>query len=179
MTYKIIIKNQYKEKYTEDLIVTEYLSDFVAYKSHKESKKNINFKKENNKLTWNIGKLNSKEEIIIEYTVNVQNGKPKDKIINKGYVGNIPSATVFNVIGTNLNKEQMNLIKKNYDKLKNKYNGTTLINEIYKQSFKNVDIGFDKFNITDLIINYPLDNRNYTQLNLNETNPFYEAILNK
>ena len=180
MTYKIIIKNQYKEDYTEDLIVTEYLSDLVAYKSHKENKKKIKFKndKDNNKLTWNIGKLKKKDGVIIEYTVEVKSNISESIIESKGYVGNIQSATVFNTIGTNLKKEQINLIKKNYDKLKDQYNGKTLINEIYKQSF-NVDIEFDKFNITDLIINNPLDSRSLSHLKLNDTNKFYKAVLNK
>ena len=178
LTYKIIIKNNYKEKYNDELIVTEYLSEFVTFKSHKESKKVLKYKKEDNKLMWNIGKLGKKEEIIIEYTVKVTSGEKNNIIQNIGYVGNITSS-VFNVIGTNLKKEQMDLIKKNYDKLKKKYNGTTLINEIYKKSFKEVDIQFDKFNITDLIINDPLDSRGSGHLNLNKTNPFYETVLNK
>ena len=113
LTYKIIIKNQYKEDYTEDLIVTEYLSEFVTFKSHKENK-NIKFKndKKNNKLTWNIGKLKKKDEVIIEYTVEVKSNKLEGIIESKGYVGNIESATVLNTIGKNLKKEQINLIKK-------------------------------------------------------------------
>ena len=178
LTYKIIIKNNYKEKYNDELIVTEYLSEFVTFKYHKQSKKVLKYKKEDNKLMWNIGKLGKKEEIIIEYTVKVTSGEKNNVIQNIGYVGNITSS-VFNIIGTNLKKEQMDLIKKNYDKLKKKYNGTTLINEIYKKSFKEVDIQFDKFNITDLIINDPLDSRSNYHLNLNKTNPFYEAVLNK
>ena len=178
LTYKITIINQYNADYTDDLIVTEYLSNFVTYKSYKVSDNKIKIKKDNNKLTWNIGKLKEKEKIIIEYTVTVKSGGRRDVILSTGYVGNIPSSTVFNVIGTNLKKEQINLIKKNYDKLKNQYNGKTLINEIYKQSFKNVDIKFDEFNITDLIINNPLNSRNAGYLNLNEENPFYKAVLN-
>ena len=180
MTYQIIIKNQHSEDYTEDLTVTEYVSDLVIYKSHKENKKNIPFfEKNNGVLIWELGKLKKKEEIIIEYKVLVISGNLNDKIESKGYVGNIPSSTVFNIIGTNLNKDQKYLIKKNYDNLRKKYTGKTLINEIYKQSFKDVDIGFDKFNITDLIINDPLDYRNNSNLNLNQSNSFYNAVLNK
>ena len=178
LTYKITITNQYREDYTDDLIVTEYLSKFVTYKSYKVSNNKIKIKRDNDKLTWNIGKLKKKETIIIEYTVTVKSGGSRDVILSTGFVGNIPSSTVFNVIGTNLKKEQKNLIKKNYDILKNKYNGKTLINEIYKQSFKQVDIKFDEFNITDLIINNPLDSRNAGHLNLNKENPFYKAVLN-
>ena len=183
LTYKIVIKNKYKEDYTEDLIVTEFLSDKVTYESHKESISKISFTndKENKKLIWKIGQLKKGNEIIIEYTVKVKtnalNDESENKIISKGYVGNIPSSTVFNFIGTNLKKGQISLIKKNYDNLKDKFNGTTLINEIYYKSF-GVDIGFDKFNITDLIINEPLMERGLGNLNLNETHPYSKAVLN-
>ena len=118
------------------------------------------------------------DEFIIEYIVDITSGKPKDIIENKGFVGNIDSSTVKNVIGINLKEKQMNAIKKKYEKLKEKYNGKKLINEIYKQSF-GVDIEFDKFDIKKLIINEPVDIRESDIIIINNTNSFYNAVLNK
>ena len=179
LTYKIIIRNNGEDDYNEELIVTENLSKFVTYKTKKENKKIKNFKTEQNnkKLIWNLGKLKKKDEFIIEYTVKVSNGKANDIIESKGFVANITSSTITNVIGNNLKKNQMDLLSKNYDQLKNKFNGKKLINEIYKKAF-NVDIEFDKFNIKDLIINNDLQNRRALSISLNETNSFYKATLN-
>ena len=179
LTYKIIIRNNGKDDYNEELFVTENLSKFVTYISKKENKKQENFiaEQNNTKLIWNLGKLKKKDEFIIEYTVKVTNGKASDIIESKGFVANISSSTIINVIGNNLKKNQMNLINKNYEQLKNQFNGKILINEIYKRAF-NVDIEFDKFNITDLIINNDLQNRRAGSLSLNKTNSFYNATLN-
>ena len=37
LNYKIIIKNRSKKYYEEDLIVTEFLSEYVEYESHYEN----------------------------------------------------------------------------------------------------------------------------------------------
>ena len=110
LTYSIIIKNYGKENYKEDLIVLENLSQFVKYEKYYSNSSVIYF--ENNikerQLKWNIGKLKSKEEKIINYTVKVISGNPYDIIENIGYVGNIPSSEIKNTIGINLNKNQKN-----------------------------------------------------------------------
>ena len=110
LTYSIIIKNYGKENYKEDLIVLENLSQFVKYEKYYSNSSGIYF--ENNikerQLKWNIGKLKSKEEKIINYTVKVISGNPYDIIENIGYVGNIPSSEIKNTIGINLNKNQKN-----------------------------------------------------------------------
>ena len=128
LTYKIIIKNYWKENYKEDLIVEENLSQYVSYEIYYSNSTIINFEynQKNRKLIWNIGKLKIKEEKIINYIVKVIGGKPYDIIENIGYVGNIPSSVVKNTIGINLNKKQKNAIKNNFEKLKNKYNGKKL-----------------------------------------------------
>ena len=102
-----------KTDYTNDIIVREFLSAFVIYKSRKENKKIISFKedKKNRQLIWNIGKLKKGDEFIINYTVKFSNGKTKDLIESKGFVVNIPSSTIYNTIGINLKEKQMNLIK--------------------------------------------------------------------
>ena len=180
MDYKIIIKNKSNKDYKYDLIVTEKLSQYVAYKSHYESKKIVSFNYEinNNTLIWNIGKLIKGEEVIISYSVKVTSGNLGDNIENIGFVGNTPSSTVKNKIGINLDNKKKELIKKNYDKLKNKYSGKRLINEIYKKSFDK-DIKFDEFDITKLIINKELNSTSLSTIYLNVNNSFYEAVLNK
>ena len=179
LTYKIIIKNLSKKDYTNNLIVKEYLSEYVTFESNKIENEDIifNFDEQNKELKWDIGKLKKGVEIIISYSVKITSGKSKDVIISLGYVNNIPSTTIKNVIGNNLNKKQMDLIVKNYDNLKNNYTGKILINEIYKKSF-NLDMKFHEFDITDLIINSELDSMSYKTIYLNKSNNFNNAILN-
>lgn len=179
LNYKIIINNYGKQDYLDDLIVTENLSEFVTFIEHRENKADISFNQDLNKktLTWNIGKLKSNEEFIINYTVKVTSGKPRDIIINTGFVGNIKSAIIRNTIGVNLDKVQSDMIEIKFKKLKGKHNGKELINEIYKNAF-NYDMGFDKFDITSLIINSKLTTTKYQTIYLNKDHPFYNAVLN-
>ena len=180
LTYKIFIKNNGKEDYKNDLIVIENLSNFVTFQLNYQNKEVLNFEKdlENRKLKWNIGKLKAGDEFIISYIVRVTSGKPKDIILSTGFVGNIESSTVKNIIGINLNKNQMNSIIKNYEKLKGEYNGKNLINEIYKKSF-NIDMKFDKYDITNLINNTIPDSILAKTIFLNVNNKFKDAVLNK
>ena len=180
LTYSIIVKNCGKEDYKEDLIVSENLSQFVNYEKYYSNSSGISFEynKEDRKLKWNIGKLKAKEEKIINYTVKVISGNPYDIIENIGFVGNIQSSVVKNTIGINLNRKQKNSIIKSFDKLKKKYNGKKLINEIYKNSF-GIDLEFDKFEITNLIINTNLNLTSHSTIYLNKSNEFHKAILNK
>ena len=101
----------------------------------------FNFDEQNKELKWNIGKLKKGDEIILSYSVKIISGKSKDVIISLGYVNNIPTTTIKNIIGNNLNKKQMDLIIKNYDRLKYNYTDKILVNEIYKHSF-NLDMKF-------------------------------------
>ena len=180
LNYKIIIKNMWKNDYNYDIVVTENISEFVTYESHFENKSLISFNYDKNKrqLIWNIGKLKKNETFIINYLVRVTSGKKGDIIENSGLVANIPSSSIQNYIGTNLNKNQMEKIKINFEKLKNKYTGKKLINEIYKMSL-NKDIKFDKFNITQLINNMDENSFYIESLILNKNHSYYRAILNK
>ena len=180
LNYIIILKNRGKEDYNFDLIISENISEFVTYETHYENKSinSFNYDINNRKLTWNIGKLKKKEEIVINYMVKVTKGKPGDIIESTGLVGNIPSSVIKNVIGINLNKNQMENIKKSYEKLKSKYHGKILINEIYKNAL-NFDLKFDNFKIKELINNKDLTSVMYNSLELNKNNTFYGAILNK
>ena len=178
LIYKIIVKNIYKNNYNDDLFMTEYLSEFVSYELHYESKEIISFNYDiqNRKLIWNLGKLQKNETIIINYIVKVIRGKSKDIIESIGFVGNIPSAIIRNTIGVNLNKNQMKLIEKNFEKLKTKYDGKKLINEIYKLSFQK-NIKFDKFDITNLVINTNPVYFSFSSIYLNKTNIFMMLFL--
>lgn len=179
LAYKIIIKNGGDKDYNHDLVIIENISQYVTYETHYENKTNISFKKglNNKTLIWNIGKLNKGEQIIVSYFVKITSGKPGDIIESNGMVGNIPSSIIRNIIGINLDNKKKDLIKKKYDKLKTKYNGKKLINEIYKQLF-DINMKFDEFDITKLINNTILNSTTAKTIYLNKNNSFYNAILN-
>ena len=180
LNYKIIIKNMWKNDYNYDLIVTENISEFVTYESHFENKSLISFNYDMKKrqLKWNIGKLKKNEEFIINYFVRVTSGKTLDIIESTGLVSHIPSSVIIHYIGKNLNKNQMQRIKIDFEKLKNKYEGKNLINEIYKNSL-NKDLQLDEFNITKLICNKDFYSHFNESLEINKSHSYYKAILNK
>ena len=180
LNYTLIIQNNGEKAYRKDIIVTENLSPLVTFIDHHESNAVQSFEKDLyiRKLKWNIGKLEKGQKFIINYTVKVTNGNSRDIIESTGLVGNIPSSVIRNVIGVNLNKSQMDLIKTKFDKLKKKFNGKRLINEIYREAL-NYDIRFEQFDITNLIMNIRLDSTQVKTIYLNKQNPFYKAVLNK
>ena len=180
LKYTIIVRNKGKKNYKENIIITEYLSEFVKYEMYYINNTNIVFKPDlnNRKLIWDIGKLKKDEEISIDYSVKIINGTSGDAIESLGFVGNIPSSKIKNILGVNLDKNKMKVIEENYEKLKKKYNGKKLINEIYKEAF-DFDMKFDEFDITKLVINNNLTCPYYYSLELNKTNLFYSSILNK
>ena len=73
LIYHIIVKNNFTEKYKEDIIVTEKYSEFVTFQTNYEYNKNVEFEidAKNRQLKWNIGKLEKGEEINIYYAVEV------------------------------------------------------------------------------------------------------------
>ena len=180
LSYKLVIINYSKKDYTEDLIVRENISEFVEFISHNENKDvvSFNYNIKDKQLIWNIGKLKKDEKIILNFIVRIISGKPGDKIKCTGLVGNIDSSPITNTIGINLNKNQKNLIKQSYENLKQKYTGKKLINEIYKNAL-NIDIKFDKLDITKLIYNTILSSTSAATIGLYENNTFYGAVLNK
>ena len=117
-------------------------------------------------------------EIVLNYLVKVTSGKSNDIINSTGFVNNIPTSKNKNTIGINLKGNQKEVLIKYYEKLKSKYNGKKLINEIYKESF-NTYIKFDEFDITKLIINTQLDTDSIKTLYLNRNHSYYNIILNK
>ena len=180
LNYKLIIKNYSKKDYIYDLVIKEYIPEFVEFESHYESKYDIYFdyNVKNKTLIWNVGKLKKKEEINIYFLLRVIKGKTGDKIESIGFVGNIPSSTIINNIGTNLKKNKKSAIIKNFEKLNKKLTGKKLINEIYKKSL-NINLEFDNFDITKLIYNTKLNSAQTSTIDLNINNSFYGAILNK
>ena len=180
LIYHIIVKNNWTEKYENDLIVKEKLSEFVTFQTNYECKKKIEFEMDlkNRQLKWNIGKLEKGEEVHIYYAVQVTSGEPYDVIESNGCVNNIGSSTIKNIIGINLNQKQKDLIKTNYEKLAKKYDGKQLINEIYKTSF-NIDLKLDKFKINQLICNTNFSSIVYSSIYLLNNHTFFKAVLHK
>ena len=179
LKYTIIIKNNGSENYKENLKVTEYLSEYVAFLEPQENNEIISFEenKENKTLIWNLGKLNSGQEIIINYTVKIIKGEKRTIIESRGFVGKIQSSTVYNTIGINLNEVEMSSLKTKFDELKDIYNGTKLIDEIYKQAL-NYNICLEEFDITKLINNSRLGNPAFDFININKNHSLYYAVLN-
>ena len=182
LNYTIIIQNCGSKIYSYDLIVYESLPKYVTFLDHQENNAILSFiqEPEKKRLKWNLGKLKNGQEFIINYTVKVTNGNPGDIIESIGLVGNIPSSIIRNTIGVNLDLNKMNLIKTKFEKLrlKKKYNGKKLINEVYKEAL-NYDMKLDEFDITKLIFNTKLGSTSYKTIFLNKQNPFYKAVLNK
>ena len=181
LTYTIRVKNFDKNNYIDNLIITENHSSNVIFRSYSTQNSSIlyEYNLEKKEITWDIGKLKSKEEIIINYSVNVTNGEDGEIIESIGRVGNIDSSTIRNVIGKNLDINQQELIKKAYEKNKNsKYDGKDLINHIYEDAF-GIDTDIDVFDIDQLIINSKINSDSYKTLYLNKKHPFYKTILNK
>ena len=177
LTYTINIKNNSNNKYSNDLIVVENVPEHTTYKSYTISKSSIKLSKNNNKLTWNLGKLSSGEEITITYTISISDNCMNCEIDASGKVGNIPTS-VKNTIGYNLsNNEQTNIIQK-YNDLKNKYTGKKLINEIYKQAL-GYNLNFDKFDIKKLINNSKTNSSSNTSIGIKSDSYYEHMILNK
>jgi len=181
LNYKIVIKNSGNKMYKDNLIVYENLPKYVTFLDHQENSAILSFNQdlEHKRLAWDLGKLKNDQEFIINYTVKVTSGNPGDIIESAGFVGNIPSSIIRNTIGVNLDTNQMNLIKTKFEKLKlkKKYYGKKLINEIYKEAL-NYDMKFDEFDITNLIYNTDLFSGLPETIFLNRQNPFYKAVLN-
>ena len=179
LTYTIIIKNNSDNNYNEDIIVSENISKYVTYKSYTSNKSSIVCSQDldNDKISWNIGKLSSGEKVSISYTVKVKKNNNGKIIESTGTVANIPSSVVKDTIGINLNVDQANSIEKEYENLRNKYNGKKLIKEIYRNTF-GIDLKFDEFKATDLI-NNTKNTLTFSTISLNENNNLYGAVLNK
>ena len=146
LTYQIIIKNGSNQRYAEDLIVTENLSEFVDYLSAASSEEGLSVQLVNDKLTWNLGKLEAGKEIILQYTVRVRNNTIGKTIESTGKVANISSGTVKNKVGNSLTDAQASLIEEKYDELKDEYFGKELINKIYEDAL-GLDLVLDSFNM--------------------------------
>ena len=171
LTYTILIKNNSNKNYTDNITVTENISDYV------EIVNNGNGVINGNKITWQIGKLAAGASKKISYTVITKKNTYGKIIESTGTVEHIPSTVIKNLIGYNLKKEQMSNIEIIYNNLKNKYTGKVLVNEIYKEAL-GIDLQFDKFDITNLINDTKKTSTVSTTISLNKSNNFYEMVLN-
>ena len=203
LTYKIVIKNNSENAYTDDINIMENISEYVTYKNgslkaNDISVKPTNISKNDNEeitsISYNIGKLGAKQEVIIKYSVTVNEKTRGETIESTGMVEHISSSTVKNKIGSNLKltkeqEEQFNNINLTEIKIKDENEneiqatGQELINEIYKKVL-GIDLHFDEFDITNLIINKSKAASNgkkdlISGVSLNKENIFYGSILNK
>lgn len=179
LTYTVTVKNNSNKKYNNNIKIKEFLSEFVTYVDNKISKKTISFARVNDdRLEWDIGKLNAGESVSVSYSVSVNDNCIGKTIESKGMVEHIPSAVVKNVVGNKLTEEQKNVLKDTFNKLKNQYHGKKLINEVYRQAVGK-DLQFDRFSVTDLVVNNNLASIGYSTVSLNKLNSFYGMVLNK
>ena len=119
LTYKIVVKNSSSSKYTNDLVVTENLSNLVTYTSGNYTVSDtigtVTEDIPNKKIKWNLGKLDSGKEITIRYTVQINANTYGQTVESTGTVGNIPSGTVKNKIGNVLTSAQKTEIQNKYN----------------------------------------------------------------
>ena len=150
LKYKIVIKNESNWNYEDDLIVKENIdTNLVEYLNYGYTKSwtstdDVYLSNNVNQLQWNIGKLNSKDEVTIEYTVKVKTGHMGKIIESTGFVDNIPSGIVKNKIGRNINKWEE--LKQSYNNLSGNYTGKVLINKIYEEVY-GINLGLDNLKI--------------------------------
>jgi uncharacterized repeat protein (TIGR01451 family) len=164
ITFKIKVKNAGKSNYKQDLTIVENISPKVEYLKYSANKASISFNySSSGQIEWNLGKLKPGEEIIIHYTVRLIRG---DFYESSGKVGNIPSSKTINITtGNNLGKSEQNYIKEKYEFLKDKFDGSELLNEIYKEAF-DIDIKLNEFNISKLINNTEINSNSYSSIKL-------------
>ena len=147
LEYKIRIKNNSNEDY-KSFDVIENISDYVIALEYKNGSIN------NNNIIWNINGLKKNEEIEIKYKVKVKEDITllSKEIISTGTVASIPSSTIKNKIGNNLNNSQKYKIKTLAATLfsTNQYKKEQLIEKIYNDSI-GISIGLNNLDITTLI----------------------------
>lgn len=152
LTYIIKIQNNSKKAYTWNLIVkenidtnlVENLDRYIYTKNWIPTDKVVLKTRHKDQLQWNVGNLDSRDEVIIEYTVKVKTGHIGEVIESTGTVDNIPSGTVRNKIGKNTHKWEE--LTQSYNNLRDSYTGRTLINKIYEEAY-GVNLGLDNLEI--------------------------------
>ena len=180
LTYTIVIKNKSINSYSNEIVVTENISDYVDYtNSYTVSKSNITYKKiSNKKLEFRISPMASNSEVTITYKVKVKDNVVGKEIKSTGKVGNIDSSVIRNIVGNSLNDNQTKTIVSSYNTLKNgNLTGKNLINSIYNSI--GYDLKLNNFDIKELINNSKLSSTSSTTLTLNTKHYLYNAVLNK
>ena len=162
LTYTISITNNSDSEYNNISLVESIPTDLVVA----ENGSSI--------LNWNVDTIPASTTYRKNYRVKVKNDKSLigKKIISKGTVANIPSSTVTNTIGYNLNTTEKTAIESAYNDLKNTYSGINLIDKIYQKS-----LGYS-LELTDLKLaahhNTGNDSNNIKNLNQN-CNSYFES----
>ena len=180
LLYTVTVKNNSAKNYENDIKIKENLSDYVTYKeSHPDKKETPPVMAADGKsLEWNLGKLKSGEAVSVSYSVSVKDNCVGKIIESTGTVEHIPSAVVRNKIGKNLSKAQEDAIRASFEELKSRYQGKTLLNEVYKKA-AGMDLQLDSFAVTDLVANIGPASKSSSSLALNKENRFYGMVLNK
>ena len=178
LTYRITIKNESAVDYTDEILVTETVSPFVRYKSYhsgktKKKKKNA----DTGALHWNIGRLAAGETVDIAYTVAVKDDSIWRTITSTGSVASIPSAVVKHFVQWNIPDTFTQDFASQFEALKLQYTGKTLINEIY-QAVTGLNLGFDRFDIRQLITDTNPSSILPNTIVLNQDNDYCSAVLN-
>ena len=151
LTYTIKIQNNSDKAYDDDLIVKENINTNLvqnlgrySYKINWIETNEIQLSNNGNQLQWNIGILNSGDEVTIEYTVKVKTGHIGETIESTWMIDNIPSGTLKNKIWKNTNKWEE--LKQSYNNLSGSYTGKILINQIYEETY-GINLGLDNLKI--------------------------------
>ena len=178
LTYRIRVVNESGEAYSDDITVTENLSPFLEYESYSSSKAAaFSANEEDGSIAWNIGALKSGEEVIVTYKALVAHGSAGDVIESTGTVEHIPSASLKNTISRGLSDEEYEAIAGEYERLKDRFSGKELINEIYIEA-TGQDLGIADFNIQSLIKNSNISSNGSATISLDPESPFFGAVLN-
>ncbi len=150
ITYSIKITNPTSNFTYEKMNIKEEISDLVEYVDGSASNGgNIS----GNIVSWNLLPLEPGETVTLTYKVKVKNKKANfgKKIISKGSVNGIESATIPNVIGySGDNTTKINdAINKNKD---SSDTGLTWVNNIYKDAY-GIDLDLINFKMDEVVKN--------------------------
>ena len=175
LKYTIVVKNQSENKYGSFSIV----ENIPSYVTVKEISNGGTLS--GSKITWNISSLNANGSTNVSYSVQVKSGYYGKEIKSTGTVAGIASSTVVNKIGYNLTSAEQTKIKDSYNKLKGKYKGVQLVNEVYKDAF-NLDLKlmnnfvlgaqYYKYKLADGSMISTDYNANYKEVD-KKSNPYY------
>ncbi len=122
LTYDIAITNNSNANYQNISIIENIPSSLISADGGAAQ------------LNWTIGTIRAGATYHHKYSVKVKEDESLEgqEIISTGSVAGIPSATITNTIGRNLNSEEKTAVVAAYNNLKNTYRGAELIDKIYE-----------------------------------------------